>query len=106
MRMAAQADSSYAASTDLAELLVTRGVPFREAHGIVGGKVRDALAGAGTFADLVAADPRLGSEAAALLQPGASVRNRTTHGSGGPAAVAAQLEAFRSRLVADEVRVG
>ncbi len=104
--MAVQADSPYAAATDLAELLVARGVPFREAHGIVGAMVRDALVGAGELTDLVAADPRLGPEAAALLEPGASVRNRITHGSGGPAAVAAQLEAFRSRLAADEVRVG
>ncbi len=104
--MAVQADSPYAAATDLAELLVARGVPFREAHGIVGAMVRDALVGADELTDLVAADPRLGPEAAALLEPGASVRNRITHGSGGPAAVAAQLEAFRSRLAADEVRVG
>ena len=31
----------YAAATDLAELLVERGTPFREAHAIVGGLVRD-----------------------------------------------------------------
>ncbi len=104
--MATQADSPYAAATDLAELLVARGVPFREAHAIVGEKVRTALAGHGGFAELVAADPQLGPDAAALLRPGASVRNRTTHGSGGPVAVAAQLEVFRSRLDADAARVG
>src|SRR5690606_18296852 len=31
-RMAAAADSPYAAATDLAELLVADGVPFRSAH--------------------------------------------------------------------------
>ena len=31
------------AATEVADLLVRRGVPFREAHGIVGGLVRDAV---------------------------------------------------------------
>ena len=33
----------FIAATDVADLLVRRGVPFREAHGIVGGLVRGAL---------------------------------------------------------------
>jgi argininosuccinate lyase len=40
-----RADSPYAAATDLAELLVERGTPFRDAHAIVGEIVRRALAG-------------------------------------------------------------
>lgn len=98
--MAAQADTPYAAATDLAEWLVARGLPFREAHAVVGEKVRRALAGEGTLAELVAADPTLGAEAAGLLEPGVSVRRRTTHGGGSPAAVAAQLDRFRARLEA------
>ena len=31
------------AATEVADLLVRKGVPFREAHGIVGGLVRDAV---------------------------------------------------------------
>jgi argininosuccinate lyase len=31
------------AATEVADLLVRRGVPFREAHGVVGGLVRDAV---------------------------------------------------------------
>jgi argininosuccinate lyase len=31
------------AATDVADLLVTRGMPFREAHGVVAGLVRHAL---------------------------------------------------------------
>ncbi len=96
--MAAQADSPYAAATDLAEWLVGRGMPFRDAHGVVGEKVRRSLAGEGSLAELVAADPRLGAEAAALLAPGVSVTRRTTHGGGSPAAVAAQLDRFRALL--------
>ena len=96
--MAAQAASPYAAATDLAEWLVARGMPFRDAHAVVGEKVRRALAGEGSLGDLVAADPQLGDEAAALLEPGVSVTRRTTRGGGSPAAVADQIERFRARL--------
>jgi argininosuccinate lyase len=42
-RLAAAASDEFLAATDVADLLVKRGVPFREAHGIVGGVVRGAL---------------------------------------------------------------
>jgi argininosuccinate lyase len=96
--MAAQAASPYAAATDLAEWLVARGLPFRDAHAVVGEKVRRALAGEGSLHELVAADPQLGAEAAALIEPGVSVTRRTTRGGGSPAAVADQIERFRARL--------
>jgi argininosuccinate lyase len=102
--MAAAAASPYAAATDLAELLVVRGVAFRDAHGIVGDLVRRSLGGEGSLADLVAADDRLGPDAAALLEPGVSARNRTTPGSGGPRAVADQVGRFRQRIATDRGR--
>ncbi len=40
-RMAAAAGDEMIAATDLADLLVRRGMPFREAHGVVAGLVRD-----------------------------------------------------------------
>jgi argininosuccinate lyase len=103
--MAAAADSPYAAATDLAEFLVESGVPFREAHAIVGDIVRRALDGEAPMAELVAADDRLGPDAAALLAPGVSVTRRTTRGGAGPAPVAAQLERFAARLAADRERL-
>ena len=42
-RLAAAASDEFLGATDVADLLVRRGVPFREAHGIVGGLVRSAL---------------------------------------------------------------
>ncbi len=42
-RLAAAAADELLAATDIADLLVRRGVPFREAHGVVAGLVRDAL---------------------------------------------------------------
>jgi argininosuccinate lyase len=97
-RMQAAADAETTAATDLAEWLVQRGMPFRDAHAVVGRLVRRALAGEGALADLVAADPELGPDAAALVAPGVPVRRRTTAGGAGPAAVAVQLERFRARL--------
>jgi argininosuccinate lyase len=107
-RMQAAADSETSAATDLAEWLVARGTPFRDAHAIVGALVRRCLAGEGSLATLVAAAPELGSEAAALVAPGVSVTRRTTPGGAGPAAVARQLLRFDDALrilrerVADE----
>ncbi|HVW17703.1 MAG TPA: argininosuccinate lyase, partial [Solirubrobacteraceae bacterium] len=42
-RMAAAASDDLIAATDIADLYVKRGMPFREAHGIVGGLVREAV---------------------------------------------------------------
>ncbi|HEY8093882.1 MAG TPA: argininosuccinate lyase [Acidimicrobiales bacterium] len=97
-RMQAAADAPVMAATDLAEWLVGRGVPFRDAHAVVGTLVRRSLAGEGALADLVAADPSLGPEAAALVAPGVAVTRRTTPGGGGPGPVAVQLERFASAL--------
>jgi argininosuccinate lyase len=97
-RMAEQANSPFAAATDLAEFLVSKGMAFRDAHAIVGEHVRNALAGVGSLHDLVRGDERLGEEAAALLEPGVSVTRRTTHGGGSPQAVVAQLERFRAAI--------
>ena len=97
-RMAEQANSPYAAATDLAEFLVSKGMAFRDAHAVVGEHVRNALEGQGSLVDLVSADERLGVEAAAILEPGVSVTRRTTHGGGSPQAVAVQLERFRAAI--------
>jgi argininosuccinate lyase len=104
-RMAAAADSPAGAATDLAERLVEGGTPFRQAHAIVGALVRRSLAPGGPpLAELVAAAPELGPEAAALLAPGVPVRRRTTRGGAGPDPVARQLDALRQRLAADAER--
>jgi argininosuccinate lyase len=98
MRVAADAESS--AATDLAEYLVRAGTPFREAHAIVGALVRRALAGSESLHGLVAAEPRLGADAAALVRPGVGVKMRTTPGGAGPAAHAAQRARY-DRLLAE-----
>ena len=57
------------------------------------------------LAELVEADPALGAEAAALLEPGVPVTRRTTPGGAGPKPVAEQLARFRTQLAADGDRI-
>jgi argininosuccinate lyase len=97
-RMADAADRSTAGATDLAEWLVTQGMPFRDAHAVVGAIVRDALAGRGELVELVRDHPDLGPEAATVLEPGVSVTRRTTPGGAGPDAVASQLDRYKARM--------
>jgi argininosuccinate lyase len=104
MRVAA--DSPAAAATDLAEWLVARGTPFRDAHAAVGALVRESAEAGVPLADLVERHPELGAGARSLLEPGASVRQRRTRGGAGPAAVAAQLGRFGDRLAARRARLG
>ena len=103
-RMQRAADSPYLVATDLAELLVERGVPFRDAHALVGGLVRDSIERHVPLLELIVAHPDLGDDAAALLEPGVSVSRRTSPGGAGPKPLVRQLERFRERLAADRER--
>ncbi|HEX6238335.1 MAG TPA: argininosuccinate lyase [Acidimicrobiales bacterium] len=105
-RMQAAADTPYAAATDLAELLVERGVPFRDAHALVGALVRDSLERKVPLRELVEAHPDLGNEGAALLAPGSAAARRTTPGGAGPDPVAAQLQRFERTIEAMAERLG
>jgi argininosuccinate lyase len=96
-RMAAAIDPATLA-TDLADLLVVAGVPFREAHGIVGTLVRRAEE-LGTTIDRVGADaaaavdPRLPAVLAGLGGAAEAVERRRVPGGTSRAAVLAQLDA-------------
>jgi argininosuccinate lyase len=105
-RMQRAADSPYAAATDLAELLVDRGVPFRDAHALVAALVRDSMERHVPLAELVEAHPDLGSEGAALLEAGRPVARRRTPGGAGPEPVEEQLERFERRMAVDGERLG
>jgi argininosuccinate lyase len=103
-RMQAAADTPAMAAVDLAEHLVEGGMPFREAHGVVGRLVRTAVDSGEGLAEVVAKE--LGVEAGALFAPGAAVRRRVTAGGAGPDAVAAQLERFAARLSEEQRWLG
>ena len=98
-RMAAALDPSTRA-TDLADLLVKAGLPFREAHALVGRLVRRAEAlGVGLdtvpAAEVRALDPRLAGPLAALGDAEAAVERRTVEGGTAREAVRAQLARAR-----------
>ena len=59
-RMQEAADGSAVAAVDLAEWLVEQGMPFRQAHAVVGGLVRDSIERHVPLAELVEAHPALG----------------------------------------------
>jgi argininosuccinate lyase len=99
-RMRAAADTPSAAAVDLAEWLVERGMPFRAAHAVVGGIVRDSLERHVPLAELVEAHPALGPDAVELLAPGVAVTRRTTPGGAGPGPVAAQMDTFVALVAA------
>ena len=104
-RMQEAADGPAAAAVDLAEWLVEQGMPFRQAHSVVGGLVRDSIERHVPLEELVEAHPALGAEAVALLEPGVAVTRRTTPGGAGPVPVAVQMEHFVQRLESDRTRV-
>jgi argininosuccinate lyase len=104
-RMQAAADSPSSSAVDLAEYLVAAGMPFRDAHALIGSLVRDSVERRVPLEELVAAHPDLGSEAIALLEPGVAVTRRTTPGGGGPKPLADQLSRFRQRLALDRERI-
>ena len=100
------ADAPTSSATDLAEHLVAKGVPFREAHAIVGALVRESLATGASLADLVEDHDDLGTDASHLLGPGVAVGRRTTPGGAGPEPFAPQLVQFVAKLETDWARVG
>ena len=88
-------------ATDVADYLVDRGVPFRRAHEIVGGIVRDLLAQGRDFGSLTAEewrgyDGRFGADIAARVTSRASVDARRTPQSTSPDAVANALAVVRA----------
>ena len=61
-RMQAAAESGFLLATELADYLAAKGVPFREAHGIVSGLVESALADGKELRDLKLDDYKRASE--------------------------------------------
>lgn len=97
-RMQAAADAPASSATDLAELLVEAGVPFREAHATIASLVRQATERGVPLEELVMTEPRLGPDALAVLEPGQAVQRRTTPGGAGPKPLKRQLTEARGRL--------
>ena len=101
--MLAQAKLGFTAATDVADYLTKRGMPFREAHAVVGRLVLECEhRGIGledlTLAELKEASDLFEADIIGSLDPAEIARARTTFGGTGHAAVDAQLELARAAL--------
>lgn len=107
--MLAQAKLGFTAATDVADYLAKRGLPFREAHEVVGKLVLACeKRGIGledlTLDELREASPLFEADIEGELDPEAIARARTTYGGTGHDAVARQLEEAEAVLSCDELR--
>jgi argininosuccinate lyase len=102
-RLAAAAADGFLAATDIADLLVRKGMPFREAHGVVGGLVRQALEGGVALSELSREQLAEHSELLddsfyELLEPGRVLESKLAEGGTSSTRVAEQIEAARAAL--------
>ncbi|HUF22614.1 MAG TPA: argininosuccinate lyase [Vicinamibacterales bacterium] len=97
------AASGLLLATEVADYLVSKGMPFRSAHEVVGGIVRDLAAKGEDFsslspADWKAYDALFDEDVEKWLSPEAAVRNRRTPQSTNPDAVRSRLRDAAARL--------
>jgi len=98
-RMAGAAADEMIAATDIADLLVELGVPFRDAHGVVAGLVRTAVERGAelsqlTDAEIAAASPQLADDPArlrAVLSPERWLESKISQGGTAAVRLAEQL---------------
>jgi argininosuccinate lyase len=103
-RMRRAAGEHYSTATDLADYLVKKGLPFRQAHEVVGRVVRGALDEGKTLADLTLAElrrfsPLIDDDVKDAITVEASLRARAVTGGTAPAAVRAALALARTLIV-------
>jgi argininosuccinate lyase len=98
------------AATEVADLLVRKGMPFREAHGVVGGLVRDAVEQGKQLSDLTPEELRERSELLddsyyEVLSRESWLESKRIAGGTGSEAVSAQLKQARETIAAVEARL-
>ena len=92
------ATSPYMVTTDIAEWLVLKGVPFRQAHALVAGLVQEALSTGESLKELVVGHELLGAEAAKLFESDVIANIKSTHGSGSVKQLEDQLSLFEENI--------
>jgi argininosuccinate lyase len=101
--MEGAARKGYATATDLADYLVRKGLPFRDAHEAVAHAVKLALARGLDLAELPLAElqalaPQVEADVAEVLTLQGSMGARKVLGGTAPEQVRAQVERHRTRL--------
>jgi argininosuccinate lyase len=99
-RLAEAAADEMVAATDVADLLVRRGMSFRDAHGVVGDLVRTATESGRTLSELrpdelAARSELLGDEYYDVLAEGAWLDSKVSRGGTGSERLAEQLDVAR-----------
>ncbi len=102
-RMAQMATAGHATATEIADYLVERGVPFREAHEIAGRVVTAAIGGGVELTGLTddqlrAIDARLGSDLRERLTAESSVARRDVPGGTAPRRVRLAIADAQGRI--------
>ncbi|MDA8084553.1 MAG: argininosuccinate lyase [Nitrospiraceae bacterium] len=102
-RMKKTAGKGYSTATDLAEYLVRKGVPFREAHEITGRIVRHCIdRNVGLeqldLPELRSFSPVIARDIFGALDPSESVKARNSFGGTSPAEVKRQIRHYRRAL--------
>jgi argininosuccinate lyase len=102
-RMRAALREGFATATDLADYLVRKGMPFRDAHEAVARAVKAAEKAGKDLSELTAAElkavsPLIGEDVRSLLTPEGSVASRGLIGGTAPDAVRAAIARGRERL--------
>jgi argininosuccinate lyase len=102
-RPEAAADESWVVATDLAEALSRAGLPFHQAHQLVGRFVLESTRAGRKPSDWSAEEmhrfsPEFTAGMAALLHPTEGIKSREVPGGTGPVAVANALAAAKRRL--------
>jgi argininosuccinate lyase len=90
-------------ATDVADALVRRGMPFREAHGVVAGAVKSCLAAGRALEDLSvdewrACSPLFGPWVKDVLSAERAVESRASRGGTAPSEVRRQIAALEKAL--------
>jgi argininosuccinate lyase len=109
-RMEEASGDEMLAATEVADLLVRRGVPFREAHGIVGDLVRDAVEHGKSLSELTPVELKQRSELLddgyyQVLQRSSWLESKRIAGGTGSVPLAAQMQSARETLAAVQARV-
>jgi len=106
-RMAEEAERGYTTATDMVEYLVEKGVPFREAHGVVGKLVAQAIEEGKNWDEMSLDEfrrfhPAFAADVASLLTARASIGRKRTIGGTAPERVADQITSAQERNLCDE----
>ena len=100
----AAANDPYLVAIDIAEKLVEEGLPFRQAHEMVGKLVGQSVSSGVDFLQVVGQDPQF-ARFSVLFEPGAALRRRQSPGASGPLASQAQANRLVTTREALEARL-